>query len=47
VRIEAAVDTFRILPTRPLALMKLTTLPLAGRYRFHQEFVSAGVALEA
>jgi 4'-phosphopantetheinyl transferase EntD len=46
VRIETAVDTFRIFPIRPLALMKLTTLPLAGRYRFHQVFVSAGVALE-
>jgi 4'-phosphopantetheinyl transferase EntD len=46
VRIEAAVDTFRVIPTRPIALTELTGSPLAGRYRYHKEFVSAGIALE-
>jgi 4'-phosphopantetheinyl transferase EntD len=47
VRIETAADTFRVIPTRPIALTKLTKQPFAGRYRFHTEFVSAGVAIEA
>jgi 4'-phosphopantetheinyl transferase EntD len=46
VRIEAAVDTFRVIPTRPIALAELTASPLTGRYRYHKEFVSAGIALE-
>ena len=44
---QGAVDTFRIIPSRPMALTALTSTPLAGRYRFHEEFVSAGVAVEA
>jgi enterobactin synthetase component D / holo-[acyl-carrier protein] synthase len=47
VRIETAADTFQVIPTRSIALAELRTPPFAGRYRFHQEFVSAGVALEA
>jgi 4'-phosphopantetheinyl transferase EntD len=42
-----AVDNFRIVPGRPIALTGLTSAALGGRYRFHGEFVSAGVAIEA
>jgi 4'-phosphopantetheinyl transferase EntD len=45
VRIEAAADTFRVIPTRPIALTEVVTSPLTGRYHYHQEFVSAGIAL--
>jgi 4'-phosphopantetheinyl transferase EntD len=44
---EGTVELFRIVPSRPIALTALMSTPLAGRYRFHREFVSAGVAIEA
>lgn len=34
-------------PTRPLALAHRVPMPVHGRYRFHQRFVSSGIALEA
>ncbi len=44
---QGTVDRFRIVPIRAMALSALTHAPLEGRYRFHQEFVSAGVAIES
>jgi 4'-phosphopantetheinyl transferase EntD len=43
---EGAIGTFRIEPTRRIALAALKDMPLTGRYRFHGQFVSAGVAVE-
>jgi 4'-phosphopantetheinyl transferase EntD len=43
---RGSVDTFRIVPIRAMELSALIRAPLEGRYRFHQEFVSAGVAIE-
>jgi 4'-phosphopantetheinyl transferase EntD len=50
VRVEAAAwgassGGFRIQPTRRIALCARAAPPLQGRYRFHQEFVTAGMAL--
>jgi 4'-phosphopantetheinyl transferase EntD len=44
---QGSIDSFRIVPVRAMALSALTRAPLEGRYRFHQEFVSAGVAIGA
>jgi 4'-phosphopantetheinyl transferase EntD len=38
---------FLIRAMRPLALGLKVASPLSGHYRFHEEFVSAGIALEA
>jgi 4'-phosphopantetheinyl transferase EntD len=43
----AAEGVFRIHATRGIALLTHTTLPLQGRYRFHEEFVTAGMGLTA
>ncbi|HEY2635502.1 MAG TPA: 4'-phosphopantetheinyl transferase superfamily protein [Steroidobacteraceae bacterium] len=50
VRVEAAAwgassGAFRILPTRRIAVCARAAPPLHGRYRFHQGFVTAGMAL--
>ena len=44
---QGTVDSFRIIPIRVMALSALTPGPLEGRYRFHEAFVSAGVAIAA
>jgi 4'-phosphopantetheinyl transferase EntD len=36
---------FRVGATRRIALERQTALPLTGRYAFHEEFVSVGIAL--
>ena len=36
---------FEVRACKPIALAQFTTLPLVGRYRFHQQFLTAGVAL--
>ena len=36
---------FRIRATRPIALDRFTAMPLEGRYLFHEEFVTAALAL--
>jgi 4'-phosphopantetheinyl transferase EntD len=47
----APVGVFTVAPTRPLAVFNRTctpmTEPVLGSYRFHEEFVSAGVNLAA
>lgn len=50
VRVEAAAwgassGAFLIQASRRIAVCARTALPLQGRYRFHQEFVTAGMAL--
>jgi 4'-phosphopantetheinyl transferase EntD len=45
--VEGATAVFRVNPTRRIAVANRVALPVLGRYRFHEEFVSAGVALEA
>ena len=52
VRVEAAPwgassGAFRIQPTRRIAVCARAAPPLQGRYRFHQTFVTAGMALVA
>jgi 4'-phosphopantetheinyl transferase EntD len=52
VRVEAASwgassGAFRIQPTRRVVVCARDAPPLQGRYRFHQEFVTAGMALAA
>jgi len=52
VRVEAAqwgatAGAFRIHPMRRLSLAAQFSLPVEGRYRFHAEFVTAGVGLSA
>jgi 4'-phosphopantetheinyl transferase EntD len=42
-----ATGNFRVTPTRRIALAARLPTPISGRYRFHEEFVSAGIALEA
>lgn len=44
---ESAVDSFRIVPIRSMVFSALTGAPPVGHYRFHHEFVSAGVAITA
>jgi len=39
--------TYTILPTRGIAFAELCALPLHGQYLFHEQFVSAGIALAA
>jgi 4'-phosphopantetheinyl transferase EntD len=41
----AARGAFEIRATRPIALARYATLPLAGQYLFHEEWVTTGVAL--
>jgi 4'-phosphopantetheinyl transferase EntD len=41
------VGAVQILPTRDLAMAQRVTPPLAARFRFHGDYVSVGVALEA
>lgn len=36
---------FRAIPTRTIVLASLTAMPLAGKFRFHEDFVSAGIAI--
>jgi 4'-phosphopantetheinyl transferase EntD len=36
---------FRVRACKPIALSSHTALPLAGRYRFHREFLTAAIAL--
>jgi 4'-phosphopantetheinyl transferase EntD len=43
----AAGGTFTIQPTKRIALADNAALPLHGRYLFHQQFVTAGIALTA
>jgi len=43
----AATGQFSIDATRRIALADRAVLPLVGRYIFHEEFVSAGIALRA
>jgi 4'-phosphopantetheinyl transferase EntD len=38
---------FSLEPVRPIAIAELADLPFRGSYRFHEEYVSAGVALPA
>jgi 4'-phosphopantetheinyl transferase EntD len=50
VRVEAVAwgassGTFRIHAIRSIALRTRTALPMQGRYLYHQEFVTAGMAL--
>jgi 4'-phosphopantetheinyl transferase EntD len=40
-----ATGSFEVRACKPIALTQHAALPLAGRYRFHQEFVTAAVAL--
>jgi hypothetical protein len=52
VSVEAAAwgasdGVFTIHPTRNIAITKDLTLPLQGRYLFHEQFVTAAVALAA
>lgn len=42
-----AKGEFRVHATRRIALADRAELPLAGRYEFHEEFVSVGIALRA
>jgi 4'-phosphopantetheinyl transferase EntD len=41
------VGEFLATPMRPIALARFADFPLAGRYRFRDRFVCAGIALEA
>jgi enterobactin synthetase component D len=41
----SATGDFEVRACKPIALVQHAALPLMGRYRFHQEFVTAGVAL--
>ncbi|HEX3397434.1 MAG TPA: 4'-phosphopantetheinyl transferase superfamily protein [Steroidobacteraceae bacterium] len=41
----SARGAFRIHANRPIALARHAELPLQGRYLFHEEFVSTGIAL--
>jgi 4'-phosphopantetheinyl transferase EntD len=41
----AARGTFEIRANRPIALARHATLPLEGQYLFHEEWITAGVAL--
>jgi len=41
----APMGTFTIRPTRRIALEDQTILPLQGRYLFHREEVTAGIAI--
>jgi 4'-phosphopantetheinyl transferase EntD len=43
----ASEGVFTIHPTRDIAIAKGLTLPLQGRYLFHEQFVTAGMALAA
>ena len=43
----AAQGSFDIVPTRPIKLHELAPGPVPGSFRFHEEFVSAGVWLPA
>jgi 4'-phosphopantetheinyl transferase EntD len=43
----AASGTFAIQPTKRIGVANNAALPLHGRYLFHQQFVSAGIALTA
>jgi 4'-phosphopantetheinyl transferase EntD len=43
----AAEGVFRIHATRRIALLLHTSLPLEGRYRFHEEFVTAAMGSAA
>jgi 4'-phosphopantetheinyl transferase EntD len=43
----AARGDFRIHATRPIALAGHAVLPVQGKYLFHQQFVTAGIALAA
>ena len=42
---SAAHGEFSVHPTREIALAQCAALPLIGRYRLHEGYVSAGVAL--
>lgn len=42
-----AMAAFRVRATRQLAFADHATLPMLGQYLFHEEYVSAGVALPA
>jgi 4'-phosphopantetheinyl transferase EntD len=43
----ASEGVFTIRPTRDIAIARGLTLPLQGRYLFHEQFVTAGMALAA
>jgi 4'-phosphopantetheinyl transferase EntD len=42
---DDAGGNFEVRACKPIALTQQVSLPLAGRYRFHQEFVTAAVAV--
>lgn len=43
----AEQGTFEIRANRPIALARHATLPLQGRYLFHEEWITTGIALPA
>jgi 4'-phosphopantetheinyl transferase EntD len=45
--LNGAAGDFTVVPTRCMALQRLSPGPLCGRYEFHGQFVSAGLALPA
>jgi 4'-phosphopantetheinyl transferase EntD len=44
---EAGQGAFNLYASRPIAFASHAELPLQGRYLFHEQFVTAGVALRA
>jgi 4'-phosphopantetheinyl transferase EntD len=42
---DAPCGEFRVVPQRPLKLEACACFPLAGRFRFHESWVSAAIAL--
>jgi len=43
----APLAEFTVRSTRPLAIAQFTTFPVTGRFRVHEKYVSAGIALPA
>jgi 4'-phosphopantetheinyl transferase EntD len=44
---DGAEDTFLVHPIRSIALAERSRLPLQGRYRYHEEFVTAAASVPA
>jgi 4'-phosphopantetheinyl transferase EntD len=45
--LDGTAGEFTVLPTRLIALQRVTGGPVRGRFAFHDRFVSAGIALAA